>query len=39
MMKSPQGGNPGEPRGIDMESEMMKSKYPYTSLKMKKGFR
>jgi len=28
MMKSPQGGNPGDPRGIEMESEMMMMNTP-----------
>jgi hypothetical protein len=31
MMKSPQGGNLGDPRGIEMESEIMISEIPYRS--------
>jgi hypothetical protein len=38
MMKSPQGVNLGDPRGIEMESEMMKYECPYrSSLEMEKG--
>jgi hypothetical protein len=39
MMKSPQRRNLGDPRGIEMESEMMMNEHPYrSSLEMKKGF-
>jgi hypothetical protein len=31
MMKSPQGGNPDDPRGIEMESERMINENPYRS--------
>jgi hypothetical protein len=38
MMKSPQGGNLGDSRGIEMESEVMKDECPYRSnLEMEKG--
>jgi hypothetical protein len=39
-MKSPQGGNLGDPRGIDIESEMIMNEHPYrsrSSLEMNKG--
>jgi hypothetical protein len=32
MMKSPQRGNLGDPRGIEMESEMMINEHPYRSI-------
>jgi hypothetical protein len=31
MMQSSQGGNSGDPRGIEMESEMMMNEHPYRS--------
>jgi hypothetical protein len=40
MMKSPQGGNLGDPRGIEMESEMMMCECPYRSiLEMEEGLK
>jgi hypothetical protein len=32
MMQLPQEGNLGDPRGIDMESEMMMNEHPYRSI-------
>jgi hypothetical protein len=36
MMKSPQGGNLGDPRGIEMESEVMRDDTPM--VKVRRGF-
>jgi hypothetical protein len=38
MMESPKGGNLGDPRGTEMESDMVNNECPYMSnLEMEKG--
>jgi hypothetical protein len=39
MMKSPQGGNPSDPRGIEMESVRMIDEHPYRSRLEEQGLR